>query len=127
MPLATYIYSGNVFRFMKLEQSMAGEDSEPEKTSSELAGTHFTIGKKKSDENSGVQKVQNRNNCGIPRNSERISQSSAAREMNYCDRFSIVGYTSCKLHNDKREEIFRCTKYSGDGQWYDWCLVEWVD
>jgi hypothetical protein len=30
---------------MKLEQSMAGEDSEPEKTSSELVGTHFTIGK----------------------------------------------------------------------------------
>jgi hypothetical protein len=52
----------------------------------------------------------------------------AAREMNYHDRFSIVGYTSCKLHIDEREEIFRCTsKYSGDGQWYDWCLVEWVD
>jgi hypothetical protein len=49
----------------------------------------------------------------------------AAREMNYHDRFSIVGYTSCKLHIDEREEIFRCTsKYSGDGQWYDWCLVE---
>ncbi len=46
MPLATDIYSGNVFRFMKSEQSMAGEDSEPEKTSSELAGTHFTIEKK---------------------------------------------------------------------------------
>ncbi len=45
MPLATDIYSGNIFRFMKSEQSMAGEDSEPEKTSSELAGTHFTIGK----------------------------------------------------------------------------------
>jgi hypothetical protein len=45
MPLATDIYGGNVFRFMKLEQLMAGEDSEPEKTSSELAGTHFTIRK----------------------------------------------------------------------------------
>jgi hypothetical protein len=30
---------------MKLEESMAGEDSKPEKTCSELAGTHFTIGK----------------------------------------------------------------------------------
>jgi hypothetical protein len=40
----------------------------------------------------------------------------SAREMNYHDRFSIVGYTSCKLHIDKREEFFRCTsKYSGDG------------
>jgi hypothetical protein len=35
----------NVFRFMKSEESMAEEDSEPEKTCSELAGTHFTIGK----------------------------------------------------------------------------------
>jgi hypothetical protein len=30
---------------MKSEESMAGEDSEPEKTSSELAGTQFFIGK----------------------------------------------------------------------------------
>jgi hypothetical protein len=40
---------------------------------SELAGTHFTIRKINSDENSGVQKVWNRINCTIPRNSERIS------------------------------------------------------
>jgi hypothetical protein len=48
---------------------MAGEDFEPEKTCSELVGTHFTIGKINSDENSGVQKVQNWNNRefrGIP-------------------------------------------------------------
>jgi hypothetical protein len=38
-------YSGNVFRFMKLEQLMAGEDYEPEESCSELAGTHFTIRK----------------------------------------------------------------------------------
>jgi hypothetical protein len=74
MPLATDIYSGNVFRFMKLEQLMAGEDSKPEKTSSELVGSHFMIGKKNSDENSGVQKVLNWKNCGILWNSERISQ-----------------------------------------------------
>jgi hypothetical protein len=36
---------GKVFRFMKLEESMAGENSEPEETCSKLAGTHFTIGK----------------------------------------------------------------------------------
>jgi hypothetical protein len=76
----TYIYSKrkkgrNVFRFMKLEESMAGEDSEPAGTCSKLAGKHFTIGKKKSDENSGVQKVQNWNNRGILQNSEQISQS----------------------------------------------------
>jgi hypothetical protein len=34
---------GNVFHFMKSEESMAGEDSELEETCSELAGTHFTI------------------------------------------------------------------------------------
>jgi hypothetical protein len=45
MPLATDKYSGNVFRFMKLEESMAGEDSEPAGRCSELAGTHFTIRK----------------------------------------------------------------------------------
>ncbi len=36
---------GNIFRFMKLEESMAGEDSKPEKKCSELAGIHFMIGK----------------------------------------------------------------------------------
>jgi hypothetical protein len=32
---------------MKSEESMAGEDSKPEESCSELAGTHFTIGKNK--------------------------------------------------------------------------------
>jgi hypothetical protein len=36
---------GNIFRFMKLEESMAREDSEPEEMCSELTGTHFTIRK----------------------------------------------------------------------------------
>ncbi len=47
-----YIFGGHkntaveiVFRFMKLEESMAGEDSEPEEMCSELAGAHFMIGK----------------------------------------------------------------------------------
>jgi hypothetical protein len=31
---------------MKLEELMEEEDSEPEESCSELAGTHFTIGKK---------------------------------------------------------------------------------
>ncbi len=47
MPLATDIYSGNIFQLTKLEESMVGEDSKPEETSSELAGTHFTTGKRK--------------------------------------------------------------------------------
>jgi hypothetical protein len=33
----------NVFRCMKSEESMAGEDSEQVGTCYELAGTHFTI------------------------------------------------------------------------------------
>jgi hypothetical protein len=53
---------------MKLEELMVGEDSEPVETSSELAGTHFRIRKINSDENSGVQKVQNWIYCGILRN-----------------------------------------------------------
>ncbi len=74
MPLATDINSGNVFRFMKLEESMAGEDSKLEETCSGLVGTHFRIGKIKFVENSGVQKVRDWNNHRIPRNSEWISQ-----------------------------------------------------
>jgi hypothetical protein len=47
MPVATISKKedGNVFLFMKLEESMAGEDSKPAGTCSELAGTHFKIGK----------------------------------------------------------------------------------
>jgi hypothetical protein len=41
---------------MKSEELMAGEDSEPEELCSELTVTHFTIGKIKSNENSGVQR-----------------------------------------------------------------------
>ncbi len=53
---------------------MVGEDFELAGTCYELAGTHFMIRKINSNENSGVQMVRNRNNCGIPRNSEQISQ-----------------------------------------------------
>ncbi len=37
-------YHRNVFRFMKLEESMAGEDYKPKGTCSKLAVTCFTIG-----------------------------------------------------------------------------------
>jgi hypothetical protein len=36
---------GNVFRFMKPEELMAGDDSKLEEMCSELAGTHFTLEK----------------------------------------------------------------------------------
>jgi hypothetical protein len=59
---------------MNLEELMAGEDSELAGTYSKLAGTIFTIGKWNSNENSGVEKVQNQNNPGFLRNSDWISQ-----------------------------------------------------
>ena len=38
----------------------------------------------------------------------------------------ITGYTACKLELDGRVEIFRATSnYGSDGEWYDWCLIEW--
>jgi hypothetical protein len=46
MPLATDKYSGNIFQFMKSEESMAGEDSEPARMCHKLAGKKFTIRKK---------------------------------------------------------------------------------
>jgi hypothetical protein len=45
MPLATAMYSGNVFGFMKLEELIVGDDSQPVGMHSKLAGTHFTIRK----------------------------------------------------------------------------------
>jgi hypothetical protein len=45
MPLATDKYCGKVFRFMKSEESVAGEDSKLAGTCFELAGTHFIIKK----------------------------------------------------------------------------------
>ncbi len=45
MPLATDNYKGNVFWFMKSEESMAGEVSERAGTCYDLAGTNFMIGK----------------------------------------------------------------------------------
>ena len=52
----------------------------------------------------------------------------ASRELNIQDRFSVVGYTVCKMRVDERDDMFRCSSnYSHDGQWYDWCLIEWVD
>ncbi len=55
---------------------MEGEDSELKEKCSELMGTHFTIGKINSDDNSGFQNVKNRINCRIPPNSKQISQQS---------------------------------------------------
>jgi hypothetical protein len=55
---------------------MAGDDSAQAGTCYELAGTNFTIRKKKSNEYSGVQKIRNWNNPGIPWNSEQFSQPS---------------------------------------------------
>jgi hypothetical protein len=43
-------------------------------------------------------------------------------------RLSITGYTSCKMNINTKDATLRATSnYGNDGQWYDWCLVEWVD
>jgi hypothetical protein len=75
---------------MKLEESVAGEDSEPEETCSELAGTHFTIRKLNSDENSSVQKVWNQNNGGIPQNSNGFPNQAPYSPPIYPHTVSIV-------------------------------------
>ncbi len=41
---------------------------------------------------------------------------------------TVTGYTVCKLELDGRPEIFCVTSnYGDDGEWYDWCLIEWED
>jgi hypothetical protein len=41
-------------------------------------------------------------------------------------QYKITGYTACKLEVEGREEIFRATSnYGSDGEWYDWCLIQW--
>jgi hypothetical protein len=65
-------------------------------------------------------------NLKLPTNLIRGIAVYGAREMNLCGEFSVTGYTSCKLNIDDRLEIFRCTsRYGQDGQWYDWCLIDW--
>ena len=50
------------------------------------------------------------------------------RELKIHGRCSVVSYTASKMHVNKIDEIFRCSsKYAQDGQWYDWCLIKWVD
>ncbi len=90
---------GKVFRFMKLEESMVRDDSKPEKTCSELAGTHFTIEKEIPIKNSGVQKVRNWINCRIPRNSEQISQLSNNMCSRCCSSTSFFMKQETKLYH----------------------------
>jgi len=68
------------------------------------------------------------NSCSPPTHLIRGIVVYAARELNIQDRFSVIGYTACKMHVDESDESFRCSsKYSHDGQWYDLCLIKWVD
>ena len=50
----------------------------------------------------------------------------ASCELNCRGTVTTSGFTSCKMNIEQREEIFRCTsKFAQDGEWYDWCLIEW--
>jgi hypothetical protein len=41
-------------------------------------------------------------------------------------QYIINGYTAFKLQLDGRDKIFHATSsYGNDGEWYDWCLVQW--
>jgi hypothetical protein len=73
---ATIKNSKNIFQCMKLEELMVGEGSKLAGTGSKLAGTNFTIGKINEIPMKilELKKVQNCNNCKIPRNSDQISQ-----------------------------------------------------
>ncbi len=52
----------------------------------------YDRGKLNSDDDSGVQKVQNRNNSGIPRSSEWISQPSCTCISKFVDDKSIMPF-----------------------------------
>jgi hypothetical protein len=80
-------------------------------------------------EENGIFKHYNvDNSSSLPTHLIRGIAVYASRELGIQDRCSIVGYTACKMQVDKRDEILRCnSNYSHDGQWYDWCLIEWVD
>ena len=80
-------------------------------------------------EENGIFKHYNvDNSSSLPTHLIRGIAVYASRELGIQDRCSIVGYTACKMRVDERDEIFRCnSNYSHDEQWYDWCLIEWVD
>jgi hypothetical protein len=40
--------------------------------------------------------------------------------------YNVDGYTACKLQLDGRDKIFCATSsYGNNGEWYDWCLIQW--
>ncbi len=40
----------------------------------------------------------------------------------------ITCYTSCKMILEQRPVLFHTiSDFGGDGSWYNWCLVKWVD
>ncbi len=45
---------------------------------------------------------------------------------NTSKQFQINACICCKLKLEGREEIFRAiSNYGNDGEWYDWCLINW--
>ncbi len=57
-----------------------------------------------------------------------VSTFASSTHFNHHGRLSITGYTSCKMNINTKDATLQATSnYGNDGQWYDWCLAEWVD
>jgi hypothetical protein len=57
-----------------------------------------------------------------------VSTFASSTHFKHCGRLSIAGYTSCKMNINTKDATLQATSnYGDDGQWYDWCLVEWAD
>ncbi len=57
-----------------------------------------------------------------------VSTFASSTRFNHRGRLSIAGYTSCNGNINTKDATLQATSnYGNDGQWYDWCLVEWVD
>jgi hypothetical protein len=80
----------------------------------DINGNNFSIHKKSDDKKLSVKFVE--------------AMVRFISKYNAPSTITVIGYTVCKLELDGRPEIFCVTSnYGDDGEWYDWCLIEWED
>ncbi len=52
----------------------------------------------------------------------------AATQFHQCGMTTVTCYTSCNMNLENRNVTFCSTcNFGDDGDWYYWCLVEWID
>jgi hypothetical protein len=52
----------------------------------------------------------------------------AATQFHQCGMTTVTCYTSCNMNLENKNVTFCSTcNFGEDGDWYDWCLVEWID